>query len=102
MTSLVELLGQSVINSEQKTVVTSELVSEGGVVGLYFSGACPPGRAFTSLLVSFYAKLQRGDGGKKFEIVFVSSDEEEEMFNLCLSEMPWHAVPFCEHELRVR
>lgn len=39
-----------------------------------------------------YNKLK--EAGKKFEIIFCSSDREEESFRDYYSDMPWLALPF--------
>ena len=55
---------------------------------------CPPCRAFTPELVYTYEKLK--SAGKKFEVVFVSSDRSEEWFNQYASTMPWLSVPYTD------
>ena len=41
-----------------------------------------------------YEKLK--SAGKKFEVVFVSSDRSEEWFNQYASTMPWLSVPYTD------
>jgi thiol-disulfide isomerase/thioredoxin len=54
-------------------------IGDDGVVGLYFSAHwCPPCRRFTPMLVEAYGKLKAD--GKKFEVVFISSDREKQGF----------------------
>lgn len=53
---------------------------------------CGPCRAFTPELVKFYKKI-KGDS-KKFEIIFVSSDREEDSMKEYFDSMPWLAVPY--------
>lgn len=60
---------------------------------LYFSAHwCPPCRAFTPTLSKVYTKMknQRDD----FELVFVSSDKDEEAFQEYFGEMTFCALPF--------
>lgn len=60
---------------------------------LYFSAHwCPPCRAFTPKLSKFYEKLkaERSD----FELVFVSSDRDEESFKEYFDTMSFCALPF--------
>ena len=53
---------------------------------------CPPCRAFTPQLADTYKKLIAE--GKKFEIVFVSSDRAQDSFDQYYETMPWLAVPY--------
>jgi len=71
----------------------------GKVVGIYFSAHwCPPCRGFTPELAKFYNKHHVA---KTFEIIFVSSDQDEEHFKNYFSEMPWLALKFSNRELKV-
>jgi thiol-disulfide isomerase/thioredoxin len=82
-------------------VKVDDLVALGkdAVVGLYFSAHwCPPCRVFTPLLAKCYTELK--EAGKKFEVVFVSSDRDEESFKEYMSEMPWVVLPFSEKNLK--
>jgi len=68
-------------------------LAEKEVVGLYFSAHwCGPCRGFTPKLAEFYNELK--EQGKSFEIVFVSSDEDEDAYKSYHAEMPWLALPF--------
>ncbi|KAM6562216.1 hypothetical protein CsatB_022214 [Cannabis sativa] len=66
----------------------------GKIVGLYFSGSwCGPCRRFTPKLVELYNEVaSKGE----LEVVFVSSDRDDESFNAYFSEMPWLAIPFSD------
>ncbi|PKI42679.1 hypothetical protein CRG98_036961 [Punica granatum] len=66
----------------------------GKCLGLYFSGSwCGPCRQFTPSLIEVYEDLlPKCD----FEVVFISSDRDEESFNGYFSKMPWLAVPFSD------
>ena len=72
----------------------------GKTVGLYFSGSwCGPCCHFTPNLVEVYEELlPKGD----FEVVFISSDRDDESFNSYLAKMPWLAIPFSDSETRKR
>jgi nucleoredoxin len=59
---------------------------------------CPPCRGFTPQLVQFYNKHHVS---KNFEIIFVSSDQDEAHFNEYYNEMPWLALTFSNRELKV-
>lgn len=68
--------------------------------GLYFSALwCPPCRGFTPKLVEFYKKVAMK--GHKFEIVFVSSDTDEDTFEKYYKDMPWAALKFDQKESKV-
>jgi nucleoredoxin len=63
----------------------------GKYIGLYFSAHwCPPCRGFTPKLAEFY-KTGLQD---KMEIVFLSSDRDENAFKEYFGEMPWSALPY--------
>lgn len=69
-------------------------------MGLYFSGSwCGPCRHFTPSLVEVYEELSsKGD----FEVVFISSDRDDESFTAYFSKMPWLAIPFPDQGARKR
>lgn len=70
----------------------------GKAVGLYFSGSwCGPCRRFAPNLVEVYNELS---SNADFEVVFVSSDRDEESFNAYFKKMPWLALPFADLETR--
>jgi len=72
-------------------VLVSELV--GKTVALYFSAHwCPPCRGFTPKLIQVYNELK--ERGEAFEIVFISSDKDQEAFEDYYKSMPWLALPF--------
>jgi len=58
---------------------------------------CPPCRGFTPELVSVYTEVKEKHGDA-FQLVFVSSDQDEEAFSEYYGEMPWLALPFSERE----
>ncbi|KAL5552876.1 hypothetical protein UlMin_040277 [Ulmus minor] len=72
----------------------------GKIVGLYFSGSwCGPCRSFTPSLVEVYQEVtSKGE----FEVVFISSDRDDESFNEYFSKMPWLAIPFSDLDTRKR
>lgn len=65
-------------------------------VGLYFSASwCPPCRRFTPVFAGVYEELaSKGD----FEVIFVSSDRDEDSFKDYFSKMPWLSIPFSDSE----
>jgi nucleoredoxin len=65
----------------------------GKTVALYFSAHwCGPCQAFTPKLADVYNELK--DRAEEFEIVFISSDEDQETFEEYFKSMPWLALPF--------
>ncbi|CAA0818251.1 Probable nucleoredoxin 1 [Striga hermonthica] len=71
---------------------------KGKTVGLYFSASwCGPCQGFTPNLVEAYNELKQVD---KFEVIFISADQDDESFNSYFSKMPWLAVPFSDTKTR--
>jgi len=105
MSSISALIGAVVIDKSGQSLKTSSLYSDGTdnpVLGLYFSAHwCPPCREFTPILAQFYERFKATTNGRRFEIVFVSSDYDEEAFQQYINEMPWRSIPYHEKELRV-
>ena len=65
----------------------------GKVVAVYFSAHwCPPCRAFTPTLIKAYESAKAA--GLPFELVFVSSDHDEDGFDEYTADMPWPSVKF--------
>ncbi|GKC94494.1 probable nucleoredoxin 2 [Tanacetum coccineum] len=87
-------------HSASKEVPVSSLV--GKTIGLYFSAHwCLPSHKFTPKLISIYKKIkqklmQQDVNGeqKNFEIIYVSTDHNEQEFDSSFTEMPWLALPF--------
>jgi len=94
---LEELLAVDVLTKDGTEIPMSSL--DGKVIALYFSAHwCPPCRGFTPKLVEQYKKIQ--DAGLPFEIVFVSSDKDENSFKEYYSEMPWLALPYANRSTK--
>jgi len=88
-----KLIGKEFINNKGEKFGEEKL--KGKVFGIYFSAHwCPPCRGFTPELVKTYNKLQKA--GKQFELVFASSDKDQNAFDQYFHEMPWLAVPFAD------
>ncbi len=88
-----EMFGPQLTNVKGEKVDASAL--KGKIVGLYFSAHwCPPCRSFTPLLVKFRDDMVKQ--GKNFEVVFISSDEDETKMQGYMKDakMQWLAVPF--------
>ena len=72
----------------------------GKYIGLYFSSnwshAC---KTFTPILVKFYKKHSKI---KKFEIIFISSDETIDEFKISCAQMPWLFLSFDQRSIKVK
>jgi nucleoredoxin len=66
-----------------------------------FSQQCPPCRSFTPQLDHFYTQL-KGEDLNAMEIVFISSDDDENSFNSYYNSMPWVALPFAKIDVNKR
>lgn len=96
---LTKLFGNNVQGKDGDVAVAS--LAELDAVGIYFSAHwCPPCRGFTPKLVETYKKLKAD--GKKFEIIFVSSDKDQSAFDEYYGEQPWLAVPFADRKLKAK
>lgn len=72
-------------------VPVSELVGKN--ILLSFSAHwCPPCRAFLPKLIETYNAIKVKD--PSFEIIFISSDRDQESFDSYFASMPWLAIPF--------
>ncbi|KAJ4962492.1 hypothetical protein NE237_022431 [Protea cynaroides] len=81
-----------ILSGDGRKVLVSELV--GKTIGLYFGAHwCPPCRAFTIQLKGAYNLLKTSQN-KSFEIIFISTDRDQEEFNLHIKSMPWLAIPY--------
>jgi len=109
MAAIKELIGDLLVNSSGQTVesnsITDELSSESSgkrVLGLYFSAHwCPPCRDFTPILIEFYNRFKKSETAYSLDIVFISSDIDEESFLEYLKQMPWPAIPYNDKLLKV-
>lgn len=76
----------------------------GKTIGLYFSAQwCVPCVKFIPKLISSYHKIKQmvaDNQGEDFEIVFVSSDRDQESFDSYFNSMPWLALPFGDPNIK--
>jgi len=88
--ALSDMLDCVYVDAQQNTYSWSDFA--GKTVCLYFSAHwCGPCRMFTPSFAKFY----RENAEKKdFEVIFVSSDNDEASFAEYLGEMPWKAIAF--------
>ena len=101
MSGTLELIGTDVVDKSGNLVPVVDFVKPDNVIGLYFSASWCPERLFTSFLTSFFCHFRQQNKNDRFNIVYVSADQDEESFNEYLKEMPWHAIPFSDHSRRV-
>jgi len=90
-----KLLKGKLVGLNGKRVSRRELSGDPEYYAFYFSAHwCPPCRTFTPKLVNFYNSNEAA--GKKFEIIFVSSDSNEDMMEEYIKEdqMPWPAIKY--------
>ncbi len=68
------------------------------LIAIYFSAHwCPPCKGFTPLFAEMYTKWRME--GKKFEVIFISLDNDETQFNTYYEVQPWLAVPYGEERV---
>jgi len=96
---MIKLFGSSLLSADG-TVTTADAL-KGKRVAIYFSAHwCPPCRGFTPKLAERYTELKAK--AEAFEIVFVSSDRDEESFKEYFGSMPWLALPFDDREAKAK
>jgi len=79
--------------------LTDSNLTSAPLLGFYFSAHwCPPCRGFTPNLAKFYKHVNRNR--KVLEIIFVSSDQDNESFNEYFDSMPWVAFPLGNENIR--
>jgi nucleoredoxin len=94
---LVQLLGDKLLSGTAE-VATADALADKGAVALYFSAHwCPPCRGFTPKLAEWYKESLQAKG---LEIVFISSDRDEDSFKEYFAEQPWKALPYGDRELK--
>jgi nucleoredoxin len=95
---LTDLLGEN-LDTKQGTKSTEEVLKEKKLIGLYFAAQWnPPARGFTPVLAEFYEEVENYNKNE-LEIVFVSSDSDEESFYEFFGSMPWTAIPYDKRDI---
>jgi len=88
------------INNKGQRININSL-KQNQVIGLYFSASwCPPSRHFTPDLEKTYREIK--SQLKRFEIIFVSGDRNENECQNYLSHMPWLAIPYSDRKANSR
>jgi nucleoredoxin len=91
------LFGSKLVGKDGE-VDTAAALSGKTAIGIYFSAHwCPPCRGFTPKLAQWYKDSLKAKG---MEVVFVSSDKDEDSFKEYYGEQPWLAVPFGNKEVK--
>lgn len=95
--AMISLVGDKLQSSTG--VVDTAVALKDKIVALYFSAHwCPPCRQFTPEFVRVFKEIE--GSGKKFAVIFVSADQDQEAFSEYFGEQPWYAVPFENQETR--
>ena len=99
MSELAEIFNGGSVVDKSGNVVDLKTHCAGKIVGIYFSAHwCPPCRGFTPLLTKFYSINSQK---KNFEVIFVSSDNDEKSFSEYYHSMPWLALEYKQRDLKV-
>lgn len=78
-----------------KNDVETNVLENVEYIGLQFSSYwCPPCKMLHRKLANVYKEINLK--GKIFEIIYLSSDKNEDDYNEFLKHMPWLAVPYNE------
>jgi nucleoredoxin len=86
------VFGETLLKGKEEISV-ADAFADKDAIAIYFSAHwCPPCRGFTPKLAEQHKALK--DAGKKFEIIFASSDKNQEAFDEYYAEMPWLALPY--------
>ena len=73
--------------------ISKEEVFKTEIICLYFSAHwCGPCRKFTPALSDFYKEIN--SESKQIEVIFCSSDQDQNQFKEYFGTMPWIAIPF--------
>uniref|UniRef100_A0A8C4S3S0 Thioredoxin-like fold domain-containing protein n=1 Tax=Erpetoichthys calabaricus TaxID=27687 RepID=A0A8C4S3S0_ERPCA len=100
---LVSLLGERLVGSQQAEVDVHSLAAPLQLLGLYFgcsrNGPC---EQFNTSLRYFYSTFKkRSEHRGELEIVFVSSDQDQQLWQEFVQDMPWPSLPINEKHRKV-
>lgn len=119
MAAIASIIGGSSVVDKSGNSVDVNTKCAGKIVGIYFSAhwyiqyviqsfhkfliyryrlRCGPCRNFTPVLADFYKNHAKS---KNFEVIFVSSDSDDESFNEYYAEMPWLALAYSCRDKKV-
>ncbi|CAF1279454.1 unnamed protein product [Adineta ricciae] len=98
MAGLAKTFNGRVLNKSKEKINLTDRKYQGKIFGLYFGASwCQPCRAFSSFLSEIYDEFHKE---KRFQIIYVSADADEQSYNQYCQTMPWLAVDFRDHKLR--
>ncbi|XP_067137113.1 nucleoredoxin-like protein 2 [Centruroides vittatus] len=89
------IVSGSLVKRDKSQIQANDALADAEIIGFYFSAHwCGPCREFTPLLVSAYEEMKKLN--YKFEVVFVSFDENEESLFDYMKEShgDWYALPY--------
>ena len=88
-----EIFQGSVVDKSGAETSLAAMAESCEAVGIYFSAHwCGPCRGFTPKLAESYTKMVAN--GKKWDVVFASSDKVQAAYDEYQAEMPWKAFSF--------
>merc|ERR1712060_643744 len=88
-----DLLSAAKLISSSGEVSLAQAMENKQALALYFSAHwCPPCRGFTPKLAEWYKK--------DLEVVFVSSDRDEDSFKEYFAEQPWLALDYADRKTK--
>lgn len=93
-----ELLEGIVINHENVLIDVKKHFA-GKTIGLYFSRPCD--LECQELIETFADYYKNNHESKKFEVVFLSFEENKEDYDKHFNQMPWLALPFNKQKISV-
>jgi len=99
--SLVEILGNTVVDNQGNQFKVEDIIKENKRIGLYFSALwCPGCRMMTPVLSAIYEQMKADNKG--LEIIFVSLDRDEKSWKSYFSKMPWKSLEFKDKSKRTK
>merc|ERR1711972_519288 len=88
----------TLVNGAGAEVSMQQAVEGKKALALYFSAHwCPPCRGFTPQLAEWYKKDLQNKG---LEVIFVSSDRDEDSFKEYFAEQPWLALDYSDRKTK--
>lgn len=99
-----ELIGNTIqYGFEETSLNSNNELYKSDVIALYFSGKyCKYCNDFSPVLKKVYNLIKEdfNESEFKFDVVFISSDKSEEIFDEHYSTHPWYALPYQFRELK--